>query len=252
MSGYRPDELSELSEERSGHGTTGSERWLLTYADMITLLMVFFIVMYAMAEVDKAKYAAVSAAFRRIIGGGNMIVPTAGVGDGVSVPLADGEGLDPLEGIGRDLYSAFAHDGRFSVRIGPRGLVISLAGSAAFDSGAAEIKDQYLPLMSAIAERLRPIPNDISVEGFTDSDPIATPAFPSNWYLSVARANQVRDYLSQHGVDDERLIVVGYGDTRPVWSNASVEGKARNRRVDVVILRDKQVIDLGEEITAGE
>jgi chemotaxis protein MotB len=244
--------LGELGEERSGHGTTGSERWLLTYADMITLLMVFFIVLYAMAELDKAKYAAVSEAFRRIIGGGNMIVPTAGVGDGVSLPRAGGEALDPLEGIGRELYSSFAHDGRFSVRIGPRGLVISLAGSAAFDSGAADLKQQYLPLMSAVAERLRTIPNDVSVEGFTDSDPIATPAFPSNWYLSVARANQVRNYLAEHGVDDERLIVVGYGDTRSVWSNASAEGKARNRRVDVVILRDKQVIDLGEEITAGE
>lgn len=238
----------------SGHGGGGgSERWLITYADVITLLMVFFIVLYAMAEVDRAKYAEVADVFRRVMGGGNMIISTGGMGDGVSLPLAvEGLPVDVLEGIGRELYTAFAQDGRFTVRISQRGLVISLSGSAAFDSGEAEILPEYYSLLDGIAQRLQGISNDISVEGFTDSDPIATAEFPSNWYLSVARANRVREYLEERGIHPGRLIVVGYGETRPVWSNESAEGKARNRRVDLVVLREKQVIDLGTDIRAGD
>lgn len=237
-----------MSGGGGGHDGGGSMRWLLTYADMITLLMVFFIVLYAMSEVDKQKYAAVVGAMRSAFGGGNMIVSTGtGVGDGVSVPMPSKE---VLEGIGQQLYADFAHDGRFTVRVSDRGLIISLTGSAAFDSGKAEIKPEFQPLLDEIAARVKGLPNDISVEGFTDSDPIITADFPSNWYLSAARANRVRDYLESKGVDQNRMIVVGYGETRPVWDNSTQEGKAKNRRVDVVILRDKQVIDIGKEIGA--
>lgn len=255
----------------NGHNDGGgnSERWLLTYADMITLLMVFFIVMYAISEMDKSKYEAVASALNKALGGGNLVVNLEGQGDGVSVPMpfaelptitaslnptADevatngGEEVDPLESIGQALYADFVHDGRFTVRISDRGLIISLVGSALFDSGQADIRPQFLPLLDAIVDRIRTIGNDISVEGFADSDPIRSAQFPSNWELSAARANQVRDYLEQSGVDAERLIVVGYGATRPVFDNRTAEGKAKNRRVDIVILRHRQSIDFGQEI----
>lgn len=268
--------MSAGKKKRGGQqGGVGHERWLLTYADMITLLMVFFIVLYAMSEVDKGKYAAMASALNRAFapGGGNQVVPMPGAGDGVSAPMpmppptdikpvasdpGAGAGTgkattDPLEGLGQGLYADFAHDGRFTVRISERGLIISLAGSALFDSGRAEIKPAFIPLLDAVVERVKGINNDISVEGFTDSDPIrASGEFASNWQLSTARANRVREYLESRGVGAERLIVVGYGETRPVFSNQTVEGKAKNRRVDVVILRNKQVIDIGQEITPGK
>lgn len=244
-----------------GHDGAGGMRWLLTYSDMITLLMVLFVVLYAMSEVDKGKFAALASALRHALGGGNMIVSTGGVGDGVSVPLptdvsppgtgeGDGgsESKDPLENIGKALYADFARDGRFTAWISERGLTISLAGNAFFDSGKAEIKPEMRPLLDDIARRLKDVPNDISLEGFADTDPISTPEFPSNWYLSVARANQVRDYLELRGIPAERMIVVGYGETRPVFNNDTAEGKAKNRRVDVVVLRNRVEIDLGEEI----
>jgi chemotaxis protein MotB len=254
-----------------GHGAGGQERWLVTYADMITLLMVFFIVLYGMSEMDKKKMAGLAAALRMGFnnGGGNQIVPMPGQSDGVSAPMpqvvpavvppAQGETpkegeaggekpKDQLQEIGQQLALDFAKDGRFTVYLSDRGLTLSLVGSAAFDSGKADLKPEFLPLLDAIAAKLSGLPNDISVEGFTDSDPINTAEFPSNWYLSVGRANEVRDYLEMKGIQAERMIVVGYGETRPLYSNATPEGKAKNRRVDIVVLRNKPVIDRGAPI----
>jgi chemotaxis protein MotB len=273
--------MSAGKKKRGGHGGGGNERWLLTYSDMITLLMVFFIVLYAMSEVDKGKYAAMASSLNRAFSsGGNTVVPLGtGAGDGISAPMPkpitpdtpvppvppssnsgtgsgpgpDKAATDPLQGIGQGLYADFAHDGRFTVRISERGLIISLAGSALFDSGKAEIKPAFVPLLDAVVGRVKGINNDISVEGFTDSDPIrAGGEYASNWQLSTARANRVREYLESGGVGAERLIVVGYGETRPIFSNQTADGKAKNRRVDVVILRNKQVIDIGQEINSGK
>jgi chemotaxis protein MotB len=244
-----------------GHDGGGSMRWLLTYADMITLLMVFFVVMYAMSEVDKSKYEQVSVALKQAFGtggGGGMIVPLPGAGGGVSAPLAPSPGpvvtdsAQLIKSIGEDLYADFAHDGRFVVYISDRGLTISLVGSAVFDPGKAEIKPEFWPLLDKIAGKLSTIGNDISVEGFADSDPIHTQQFPSNWYLASTRASVVRDYVETKGVQGARLILVSYGDTRPIATNATPAGKAKNRRVDIVILKNKQVVDLGQEINPGK
>jgi chemotaxis protein MotB len=245
-----------------GHDGGGSMRWLLTYSDMITLLLALFIMLYAMSEVDKEKYAAVAASIRQAFGGGNQIVNVGGVGDGVNAPPKPGQvnvqPFDPkavqdaLEKLGKGLAADFERDGRFTVHVSERGLTISLAGNAFFDSGKADLKPEMLPLLDDVAKRLQGLPNDISVEGFTDSDPIHTPEFPSNWYLSVARANRVRDYLESKGIGAGRLIVVGYGETRPLYDNSTAEGKAKNRRVDVVILRQKVQVDLGQEINSDK
>lgn len=244
-----------------GGGGGGAERWLITYADVITLLMVFFIVLYATANTDRAKYAAYANALRQAVGGGNQIIPMPGQSDGVSVPMPGDVSLPPvvpppapqaspdeLTGIGQQLLADFQRDGRFTVHVNERGLVISLAGSAAFDSGKADIRPEFRPLLDAIAERLKGVGNDISVEGFTDSDPIKTADFPSNWHLSTARAHQVREYLQSKGVAEGRMIVVGYGEVRPLFSNETPEGKAKNRRVDIIVLNDRHEVELGQEI----
>lgn len=249
--------MSAGRKKKQGGGHANHERWLLTYSDLITLLMALFIMLYAMSQLDQEKYQAVAAALNKAIGGGNVIIKTnMGTGDGVNVPPVDQPGtiadpkavIDALEKIGQNLYAEFARDGRFTVYINERGLTISLAGNAFFDSGKADLRPEMFPLLDSIAEKLKGVPNDLSLEGFADSDPISTAEFPSNWHLSVARANRVRDYLEARGVAGNRMILVGYGDTRPVFSNATAEGKSKNRRVDVVILRNRQVIDLGQEI----
>jgi len=235
-----------------GHGGSSSERWLLTYADLITLLMVFFIVLFAMSELDKKKFEEVARHLSAAFGGPPRLSVIPGGGPGLvalATPSTLGVGPppDPLFVLGQQLESWSLRSDRFSVRMAERGLIISLVGSAAFDSGSAAMRSEYLPILEAIAMQLRQTQFDIAVEGFTDDDPIRTEQLPSNWYLSTARANTVRDYLELGGVQGDRMIVVGYGEKRPAWSNQSPEGKARNRRVDVVVLRDQRILDLGQE-----
>lgn len=244
-----------------GHGGTGSERWLLTYADMITLLLALFIMLFALSKVDEGRYKAVAGALAQVFGGGNGIVDSGVVGEGGNISpdeLAKMTRMTPeelakaLEQVGEGLAADFSRDGRFGVYLNERGLVISLAGNAFFDSGKAELRAEIIPLLDAIAERLKGLPSDISLEGHTDTDPIHTAEFPSNWELSYARANRVRSYLQAKGVDEKKLIVVGYGETRPLFDNSTAEGKQKNRRVDIVVLKNQAVIDLGKEITGDK
>ncbi|HWI61234.1 MAG TPA: flagellar motor protein MotB [Symbiobacteriaceae bacterium] len=251
---------SKKKKGGGGHGGAGLERWLLTYSDMITLLLALFIMMYAMSKVDAGKYQAVAGALSKAFGGGgNVIVNTGlGVGDGMEIPIEKLPEMTPeqvqkaLEQIGEGLAADFARDGRFGVYMNERGLVISLAGNAFFDSGKAELRPEIIPLLNDIAERLKGLPNDISLEGHTDSDPIHTAEFPSNWELSYARANRVRSYLQSRGVGEKQLIVVGYGETRPLYENTTPAGKQKNRRVDIVVLLTKAIITPGQEIKSSQ
>ncbi|MDF2627351.1 MAG: OmpA/MotB domain protein [Symbiobacteriaceae bacterium] len=243
-------------KKAGGHGGGGHERWLLTYSDMITLLLALFILLYAMSTVDAEKYKSVAGALASVFGGGNGVVGDGVIGEGGTVPnagnLTPEQIKEALEQIGQGLEADFASDGRFSVYMAERGLVISLAGNAFFDSGKAELRPEIIPLLNDIAGRLQGLSNDISLEGHTDSDPIRNAQFPSNWELSLARANTVRSYLEGQGVPAKQLIVVGYGETRPLFDNSTADGKQRNRRVDIVVLRDEHVIDLGQEITPAK
>ncbi|MEA2641380.1 MAG: chemotaxis protein MotB, partial [Chloroflexota bacterium] len=117
------------------------------------------------------------------------------------------------------------------------GVLVSISGNALFDSGKADLKPAGLAVLDVLANQLRPTTNQIRIEGHTDNIAISTPLFPSNWELSAARATTVVRYLIERGgIRPQQLIAAGYGDQRPVASNDTREGRARNRRVDVVIL----------------
>lgn len=251
-----------------GHGGGGGMRWLLTYADLITLLMVFFVVLFAMANVDKQKYQALAGSLNQALHGGLGVLPGPG-GSGTGSMPADleqfspaeptllpapadvqpGQQPDRLEETGAALAMDLERLGRFHVYSNRRGITISLLGSALFNSGEAKIRPEARPILDAIAARIASLPNDISVEGSADDRPIATHDFPSNWELSVRRATEVVRYMvEQRGLDPARFIAVGYAEQRPVFDNQTPEGRAGNRRVDIVILRERQDVTLGEQI----
>lgn len=242
---------------QQGHGN--SERWLLTYADLITLLMVFFVVMYSMSRADVAKFAKLQAAIQRAFNvqvlKGNT--PTSLHGEDGSRDLrgavpdtrefAATTSLSPkLITTLEELRTALLQipqpaslSGSIQLGTAREGIVISLSGNVLFDSGKADLRPAGLPLLDAFAERTRDLPNQIRVEGHTDDIPIQTPLYPSNWELSAARATTVARYLAERGrIPASRLIAAGYGEHRPVASNSTREGRARNRRVDLVILSD--------------
>jgi chemotaxis protein MotB len=195
------------------------DRWLFGYADVVTLLFACFASLYA------AKIAPpVSAA--------------AAVRD-IRLDLELSAARQALE-LRRELQSIATDDrGGASMEVGAstRGLVLSLAEAGSFPAGRADLTPEATDVMLTVAAALRRLPNLIRVEGHTDDAPIRTPLFASNWELSTARATRVVQLLIERGgIDPGRLSAAGYAEYRPRVSNASTETRARNRRVDIVVL----------------
>jgi len=206
-------------------------RWLLTYADLITLLMAFFVVMYAVSSVDVGKYRALAHSLRGALAGNSFF----------DLPLQGTETRpEPLEAMGREVAGALAEmglEGQAAVFRTERGVVISLYGAVLFDLGKADIRPQAEAVLDRVAAALARIPNYVSVEGSTDDLPINTALFPTNWELSVRRATTVvRYFVDRHGLDPRRFLAVGYGEYQPMFPNDSEANRARNRRVDIVVL----------------
>jgi len=223
------------------------ERWLVSYADFITLLFAFFVVMFASSQVDKKKVGGIAAYFESYIKDGNAKAAAAGKQDPGGPPVEPASASDELATSGElrpvknQLDQELAkeiQEGKVAVSIQPRGLVLSLRESALFPPGQDMFNPEAVSILSKIAEALRKLPaQPVRLEGHTDNVPIETERFPSNWELSAARANAVLDLLChRYGLEPRRFAVAGYADYHPVAANDTAEGRARNRRVDIVVL----------------
>ena len=232
-----------------GEGRASRERWLITYADLITLLLIFFIVMYAISKVDADKFAAIAQALTRALGGSGMVLPHPGasVSPGVGQPQSAvtpgaSEGLE-LARVKSQLEEVLAQRGLnayFSVRQEERGIVLSIQDTVLFDLGKADLRPEARKIIDEVGLVLLQTPNYIRIEGHTDNWPIHTERFPSNWELSVARACSVVQRLVQGlNFPPERLSATGYGEYRPRAPNDTPENRQLNRRVDFVILSSK-------------
>lgn len=216
------------------------ERWLLTYADLITLLLAFFVIMYSMSQLDAKKFGAVSAAFTGILQGSrpgrHQNARDAKRGGGV---LKTGR-LRLVHHQLQERVSLAGMTASVSAEVTERGLVVHVREGALFTEAKADLTPGACAILSLIGEQIRDVPNHVRIEGHTDARPIATPRFPSNWELSAARATAVLRYLiDSTGFSPMRISASGYGEFRPVTPNASVSQMARNRRVDVVVLSDE-------------
>lgn len=213
------------------------DRWLLTYADMITLLVALFIMLYSMSAVNQEKFGALAQSMRREF----QALPEHHGGK----IIGTGQIVDPLEQQASQLQQFLEQSGlqtQVRVRHEERGLVISLLSDGTlFDLGSADLKPSARQVLDRVAQVLRAVPNPVLIEGHTDNLPIRTAQYPSNWELSAARAARVLRYLVQKGgIPSHRLIAVGYADTRPLVPNTSPSNRAQNRRVDIAILKTSQ------------
>jgi chemotaxis protein MotB len=220
------------------------ERWLITYADLITLLLVFFIVLYAGSQEDSRKFAILAhglrSAFNNVAsngGGGNSVV-FIGSGStnqgGMSTELQDFESITAI--LQRVAQERGLTD-RINVRMDADGIVIGLTSDLLFDSGNAAVRPEAAPVLAAVADALRGKENEIRVEGHTDNIPINTEEFNSNWELSSARAVAVlRRLIDEDGLKAGKLYAAGYGDTHPRADNGSPAGRAANRRAEIVVI----------------
>ncbi len=239
-------------KHEEGHGT--DERWLLTYSDLITLLMALFVIFFAMSSADQTKYeklkSSLSAAFDgHILGGGQSVLEQGGT-DAAVKPLdqakaqaqAAKQETESLNELKRriDAYAA-AHQlqSKIDTRVERRGLVVAiLTDRLLFDSGSAELRPEGAALMTSIGAMLRrEAEHQIEVEGYTDNVPIRNATYPTNWELSTARASTVVRTFLRANVAPQRLTAAGRAYLDPVASNATESGRLHNRRVQVVIPR---------------
>jgi chemotaxis protein MotB len=233
------------------------DRWLVSYADFITLLFAFFVVLYAFAKADQKKQMQVSAsidtAFRSLglfPGAGRH--PSAGPASGaekaaISMNIVMGEDVfaparvkSDLDQLHRELAQTLSNQvatHTVSIHMGRDGLVISLREAGFFASGSATPRPETMLTLRQIAASIGRTPYDLRVEGHTDNVPIHTSEFDSNWELSTARATRIaRLFLDTRSVPAERISAAGYAEFHPVADNGSAAGRAENRRVDLIVL----------------
>lgn len=236
-------------KKKKAEGHNNSERWLLTYSDLITLLMIFFVVMYALSNVDVAKYKQISESLRVAMGGGKTIIgseDTANVSSEIK-PINDNQTSETekakMEELKKSVDKYLQQNGlseSVSTKIDERGLVVSINDTLFFDTGKADIKPEFAKKLIEIGKILNQINNYVRIEGHTDNVPIKTSEYNSNWQLSAARAANVTELLvNQAGIAPQKLSAIGYGEFRPISDNTSEAGKAKNRRVDIIIINSK-------------
>ena len=255
-----------MARKKKHEKEANHERWLVSYADFITLLFAVFVTLYAMSQTDKKKVEQVMSSMRESFGladkvGMGAAKPTLiEMGDMRVMPSLRMEtitpgpksrGVDGKKGRGQAQEKDFKDikasveaylvksnlQDKVNVSINQRGLVVSLKEAGFFDSGSATVKQNSLPQLERILESLREYDNQIRVEGHTDNIPISTSAFHSNWELSTTRATNVVHYMiNGDKFSPEKISATGYGEHRPVAENSSTEGRSKNRRVDIVML----------------
>ena len=235
------------------------ERWLVSYADFITLLFAFFVVMYSISSINEGKYKIISQALVGVFNDAERALKPIPIGEERPKTVTPAKPLvndsdetaagiqgtsDPLKSIADDISAAFGDlisSNQMTVRGNELWVEIELNSSLLFASADALPSDQAFTIIDKVALILKPFENPIHVEGFTDNFPISTAQYPTNWELSSARASSIVRMLAMQGVNPQRLASVGYGEFQPVANNATVEGRARNRRVVLVVSRNLDV-----------
>ncbi|HSK21938.1 MAG TPA: flagellar motor protein MotB [Egicoccus sp.] len=252
---------------RKGGDDGGGDRWLATYGDLVTLLMAFFVMLYAMSEVDIQKFAAFVEGLAIPFGNNSaegMMPESSGLlpeNNGLDETQRASEDIDvdpeaareyaervkQLEDISEKLQKALEKEGLdiyVEQRRENRGLVVSIAtDDVLFGLGSTEIGDRGRQILGAVAEILGDFSNKVMIEGYTDDIPLRRASY-DNWNLSTDRAVAVLKVMVQeHGVPPEKVGAVGYGEHRPLVPNSNSENRARNRRVDIVVLLEEETTE---------
>jgi chemotaxis protein MotB len=239
------------------------DRWLVSYADFITLLFAFFVVMFATSQTDKSKAQQISDSVKKALAGqplASMVSAILGPGPPgkarpsghelthappptpdlkkLSEPAPLAELIPSLTILSRELADEIK-SGRMQISMGPRGLTVSFRQAALFPSGEDVIATQAYGSIEKVARAMKLIPNPARLEGHTDALPIHNSHFKSNWELSAARSIALLELLTKtFDVPADKISIAGYAETAPVADNETDDGRSRNRRVDIVILNE--------------
>lgn len=209
-----------MRSRRSEEEHDNTERWLISYADFITLMFTFFAALYALSSMDTAKMEKFSGSLRQSF----KIIEQP-------IPLYE----EKNKAIVEDVQKVVKGTDGVSVRSEPRGVVVTFSDTALFGSGSAEIKQEAFGVLDKMAKFIGSMPKRITVEGHTDNVPMSGGKYSSNWELSTARAAGVLHFFISRGLDPNRFSLGGYAEYRPVALNDTEEGRRKNRRVELVI-----------------
>ena len=244
--------LNKRNKNKDNNDEGGSPAWMTTFGDMMTLLLVFFVMMYSMSVLDVDRFMGFISAFQNQLGvleGGRTVTDEDLMARG-----SRGEDFNVAHQnvqMVREQMEEFIQERDLEDNVGmqmtDRGLVVSVTGEVLYEIGRAEIRPEGAALLNEIIENIKGIPNEIMVEGHTDNWPISTEQFPSNWELSTARAtNVVRYFIENTDINPARFSAAGYSEYRPVVPNDTAESRAQNRRVEIVVLNSMLPEDLEE------
>lgn len=251
-----------MAIKREPEKPANHERWLVSYGDLLTLLFAVFVVMYAMGQSDKKKAEEVAQSIQSAFGmtqagtGGRPVIVQSGavsvIPDMKSLPLPTPHRITAIGSVRHHAVSSdygsikaaidaylvkSGTSDKVAVEITRRGIVVSLKEAGFFASGSADLKKESVETLTAIAGTLNQYANTFRIEGHTDNVPIHSARFRTNWELSTIRATSVVQFLTETaGYDPIQLSAVGYGEHRPTGENESPQGRAKNRRVDIVML----------------
>lgn len=241
------------------------ERWIVSYADMVTLLWALFVVLYALSDSNPRKLLVVSESINRafetgVMAGSTGSSPIFSAGGGItpSVSSIRAIAFDNISAQAGNLNRSLGLPNAIQVRTDSDSITLSISGDVLFSTGMADLQPGSQAILDEIAAMVGPMPNRLVIEGHTDSVPVNNPDFDDNWDLSAKRANNVLNYLVTHGVAAERLHSAAYGETKPIGDNATIEGRALNRRADIVIVYptqeelDRVLIAAGQADSASE
>ena len=230
-----------MKMESDAGGKKGAPAWIVTFADLMSLLLTFFVLLLSFSNMEIVKFRTMAGSVRNALGLKSEFelsdIPTGSK----LLPHQDpkeGEG-QAVEEIVRDLSQIIEENGmgkNGSARITKHGVILQLKGDLLFESGQAAIKPKALPILEGLARYISKTSRDVDVLGHTDNRPIGTAVFPSNWELSAARAGRAVRYLAEKGVPAQRLRAIGQADAVPVATNATQAGRGANRRVEFVFV----------------
>ncbi|WMJ89514.1 flagellar motor protein MotB [Anaerocolumna sp. MB42-C2] len=249
------------------------ERWLLTYSDLITLLMVFFVMLYSISNVNQKKYEALSQSLSQAFGNsgksvdGSVIPKGSGIldggtgltskdikesGDSDKAQSGQENDIDASDGISKEEFARLREElyetlkdsklkDKLRITVEDKGMVISLPNDILFDSGEADVKPEMKPILDQVAVVLNSVDSPILVEGYTDNVPVNNNQYRSNWQLSAERAaNMVQYLIENYKMKPDRLAAIGYGEYKPVASNKTKEGRMKNRRISLTLLYNEE------------
>lgn len=225
--------------EPEDEGTPGAPHWMTTYGDMVTLLLTFFILMFAMSTVNEQKFEQAANSLAEALGVLPKDVGVIGeVSPAIGITGIAREQIDMVESIEQiaEIFQEEALQDLASIEVtGPGEVLIRLGDKVLFAPGESELKPQAIRVLTGIANSIQGKTETVYIEGHTDNVPISTPEFPSNWELSAARALSVVRLLEEAGIPPEQLAAVGHSQYIPIASNDTQEGRAKNRRVELWI-----------------